>query len=108
SLSAGARRGLLLKGGAVLEQIGKITVACFDKTGTLTAGKPKVTDVVGFGCGESEVLSLAASLERGSSHPLALAILQAASNKGADPQRVEDFVNLAGEGVKAALAGRTV
>lgn len=108
SLASGARRGLLLKGGAVLERLRDVTIACFDKTGTLTAGKPKVTDVVGFGCGESEVLSLAASLERGSSHPLALAILQAASDKAAEPQRVEDFVNVAGEGVKAALAGRTV
>ena len=49
SLSAGARRGLLLKGGAVLENLGKITTAAFDKTGTLTEGKPKVTDVIGFG-----------------------------------------------------------
>ncbi|WP_291150157.1 heavy metal translocating P-type ATPase, partial [Ensifer sp. SSB1] len=49
SLSAGARRGLLMKGGAVLENVGKVTAAAFDKTGTLTEGKPKVTDIVGFG-----------------------------------------------------------
>ena len=55
SLSAGARRGLLLKGGAVLENIGRITVAAFDKTGTLTEGKPKVTDVIGFGRSEADV-----------------------------------------------------
>ena len=108
SLASGARRGLLLKGGAVLERLRDVTVACFDKTGTLTAGKPKVTDVVGFGRGEGEILSLAASLERGSSHPLAVAILEAASDKGAEPRRVEDFVNLAGEGVRASLGGRTV
>lgn len=108
SLASGARRGLLLKGGAVLERLRDVTVACFDKTGTLTAGKPKVTDVVGFGHGEVEVLSVAASLERGSSHPLAVAILQAASDKNARPQPVEDFVNLAGEGVRANLGGRTV
>lgn len=108
SLASGARRGLLLKGGAVLERLRDVTVACFDKTGTLTAGKPKVTDVVGFGHGEVEILSVAASLERGSSHPLALAILQAGSDKGARPQPVEDFVNLAGEGVRANLGGRTV
>ena len=108
SLASGARRGLLLKGGAVLERLRDVTVACFDKTGTLTAGKPKVMDVVGFGHGEVEILSVAASLERGSSHPLALAILQAASDKSARPQHVEDFVNLAGEGVRAVLGGRTV
>ena len=58
ALSAGARRGLLLKGGAVLENIGKITAAAFDKTGTLTEGKPKVTDVIGFGRGETDVCAL--------------------------------------------------
>ncbi|KAH2818296.1 hypothetical protein KXV85_003866, partial [Aspergillus fumigatus] len=61
SLSAGARRGLLLKGGAVLEEIGRITVACFDKTGTLTAGKPRVTDIVGFSRSEDDVLRVAAA-----------------------------------------------
>jgi Cd2+/Zn2+-exporting ATPase len=108
SLASGARRGLLLKGGAVLERLRDVTVACFDKTGTLTAGKPKVTDVVGFGHGEVEILSVAASLERGSSHPLALAILKAGLDKGARPEPVEDFENLAGEGVMANLGGRTV
>ena len=81
SLSAGARRGLLLKGGAVLEQLGKITVACFDKTGTLTEGKPKVTDVIGFERSEADVLRLAAALETGSSHPLATAILARAAEQ---------------------------
>ncbi|SEO41098.1 Cd2+/Zn2+-exporting ATPase [Rhodopseudomonas pseudopalustris] len=85
SLSAGARRGLLLKGGVVLEQMGKITLACFDKTGTLTAGKPVVTDVLSFGTSEDEVLRLAAALETGSSHPLATAILAEASKRGIAP-----------------------
>jgi Cd2+/Zn2+-exporting ATPase len=79
SLSAGARRGLLLKGGAVLERIGKITVACFDKTGTLTGGKPEVTDIIGFARSEADVLRFAAALESGSSHPLAKAILSKAA-----------------------------
>lgn len=108
SLASGARRGLLLKGGAVLERLRDATVACFDKTGTLTAGKPQVTDVVGFGLRENEVLSLAASLESGSNHPLAVAVLNAAADNGAQKQQVEDFVNLAGEGVRAFVAGRTV
>ena len=72
-LSAGARRGLLLKGGAVLESLGKITAVAFDKTGTLTEGKPKVTDVVALRPHRAaEVLRLAAALETGSSHPLAV------------------------------------
>ncbi len=74
SLSAGARRGLLLKGGAVLEGLGRLTAVALDKTGTLTEGKPKVTDIVSFGLSEPETLRLAAALETGSSHPLAIAI----------------------------------
>jgi Cd2+/Zn2+-exporting ATPase len=77
-LSAGARRGLLMKGGAVLEGFAKITAVAFDKTGTLTEGKPVVTDVIAFGRTERDVLSMAAALEQGSSHPLAVAILQRA------------------------------
>ena len=56
SLSTGARRGLLLKGGAVLESVGKVTAVAFDKTGTLTEGKPKVTDVAGFALDKAEVM----------------------------------------------------
>jgi cation transport ATPase len=84
SLSAGARHGLLLKGGAVLEALGKITVAAFDKTGTLTQGKPKVTDIVAIGRTQAQVLRLAAALETGSSHPLAIAIMARATEEGLD------------------------
>lgn len=84
SLSSGARRGLLLKGGAVLENIGKVTAIAFDKTGTLTEGKPKVTDIVGLGMSDTDVLRLAAALETGSSHPLARAILDRAAEAGTD------------------------
>jgi len=82
ALSSGARRGLLMKGGAVLETIGKVTAVCFDKTGTLTEGKPRVTDVLAGALSEDEVLRLAASLDAGSSHPLALAIVAAAGERG--------------------------
>jgi Cd2+/Zn2+-exporting ATPase len=77
-LAAGARRGLLIKGGATLETLGKVRTAAFDKTGTLTMGRPKVTDVVAFEGSEDVVLAKAAAVERGSGHPLALAILAAA------------------------------
>ncbi len=81
ALSAGARRGLLMKGGAVLEGLGKINQVALDKTGTLTEGKPKVTDVLGVARTEDEVLRLAAALEIGSSHPLASAILAKAEER---------------------------
>lgn len=105
SLSAGARRGLLLKGGAVLEQIGKITVACFDKTGTLTAGKPQVTDVVGFSRSEDDVLRLAAALESGSSHPLATAVLAKATERKISPPATSDANAIGGRGIRARVEG---
>lgn len=108
SLSAGARRGLLLKGGAVLEQIGRITVACFDKIGTLTAGKPQVTDIVGFAHSEKHVLRMAAALESGSSHPLAAAIL---SKAAAEKTRIPPASNasaIGGKGVRATVEGTEV
>ena len=108
SLSAGARRGLLLKGGVVLEQIGKITIACFDKTGTLTAGKPEVTDVLSFGSAEEDVLRLAAALETGSSHPLAIAILAEASKRGIVLPSITGSQAIGGKGVSATVDGQAI
>ncbi len=106
SLSAGAKRGLLLKGGAVLEQLRKITIVCFDKTGTLTEGKPKVTDVLSFGLPKDEIVRLAAALETGSSHPLASAILaQAVTDKVTVPQ-VMDAESHGGKGVSGTVEGQ--
>ena len=103
SLSTGARHGLLMKGGAVLETMGKITAAAFDKTGTLTEGKPKVTNVLAGEMPADEVLRLAASLDAGSSHPLALAIVAAASERKLSLAPVSDGKALGGKGV----SGRT-
>lgn len=105
SLSAGARRGLLLKGGAVLETIGKITTACFDKTGTLTEGKPQVTDVLPGTLSEEVVLRLAASLDAGSSHPLALAIVNAADVRGVKLSAVSTGKAHGGKGVSGVADG---
>jgi Cd2+/Zn2+-exporting ATPase len=80
ALSAGARHGLLMKGGAVLERVGRVTAVAFDKTGTLTEGRPEVTEIVPFGLGEAEILRFAAALEAGSSHPLARAVLARAGD----------------------------
>ncbi len=108
SLSSGARRGLLIKGGAVLETLGKITAVVLDKTGTLTAGKPEVTDVIGFGHTQVDVLRLAAALETGSNHPLAKAILdRAAAEKIAVPQAI-DAKALGGKGVSGTVDGVAV
>jgi Cd2+/Zn2+-exporting ATPase len=74
-LAAGARRGLLVKGGAALEALGKVKTIAFDKTGTLTIGKPRVTDVVPIDGTELDALAKAAAVERGSSHPLGVAIV---------------------------------
>lgn len=108
SLSAGARRGLLMKGGAVLEGLGKLTAIAFDKTGTLTEGKPKVTDVVAFSASAEEVLRLSAALEAGSSHPLALAILAKAAEDGIVPPVATGSRALGGKGVTAAVEGKEI
>ncbi|MEE1612445.1 heavy metal translocating P-type ATPase [Microvirga sp. CF3016] len=104
-LSAGARRGLLMKGGAVLESLGKITMAAFDKTGTLTEGKPKVTGVIPVGRSEREVLSLAAALETGSSHPLATAILAKAAEAKAPVPPAANAGAVGGKGVTGRVGG---
>ncbi|MHB2166469.1 heavy metal translocating P-type ATPase [Alsobacter sp. R-9] len=105
SLSAGARRGLLLKGGAVLEAVGTVTAVALDKTGTLTQGRPQVTDVIGLTSDPREVLRVAAALETGSSHPLALAILARASADGIEPGRVTDARALGGKGIAGKVDG---
>jgi Cd2+/Zn2+-exporting ATPase len=108
ALSAGARRGLLIKGGAILEALGSIDAMALDKTGTLTEGKPKVTDIVAIGRGEAAVLSMAAALETGSSHPLALAILdKAKADKVPVPPASEAFA-LGGKGVSAKVGGKAL
>jgi Zn2+/Cd2+-exporting ATPase len=104
-LSAGARRGLLIKGGAVLERLAAVTVVAFDKTGTLTEGKPVVTDVVAFGRSERDVLSLAGALEGGSSHPLARAVLAKAGETGAPVPPAFGGQALGGKGVAGKVGG---
>ena len=104
-LSAGARRGLLVKGGAVLETLRTVTTVAFDKTGTLTAGGPQVTDVVGLAMPEARVLSLAAALESGSSHPIAVAILARAGSEGVPIPPAADARAIAGKGVSGWVGG---
>jgi len=100
-----AKMGILLKNGTVLQEIQKVQTVVFDKTGTLTEGKPVVTDVIGD---ESEVLSLAASLEDVSQHPLAQAIVNRASELGISLYPVENFQALHGKGVTGIINGKQV
>ncbi|MDE2446219.1 MAG: cadmium-translocating P-type ATPase, partial [Alphaproteobacteria bacterium] len=108
ALAAGARRGLLVKGGGVLEAIGKVKHIAFDKTGTLTEGKPKVTDIMPFGkASADEVLRIAAAAESGSSHPLATAIVAFAKEKSIKFQAVESHA-IPGKGLRATVDGKLV
>ncbi len=107
-ISSGARQGLLMKGGAVLEAIGRVKQIAFDKTGTLTAGTPLVTDIEIFSGTEKTMLALAGSVEAGSSHPLALAIVQEVEKHGIKLKKTSDAKNLSGRGVQAKVAGKTV
>ena len=100
-----AKMGILLKNGTVLQEIQKVQTVVFDKTGTLTEGKPVVTDVIGD---EREVLSLAASLEDVSQHPLAQAIVNRASELGISLYPVENFQASHGKGVTGIINSKQV
>ncbi len=103
---AGARRGILIKDGSALEAARKITLVVFDKTGTLTEGKPSVTDILPLnGTEERELLSVAASLEASSEHPLAQAIISAAMAKNIVAPRASNVESIPGYGVKGLVDG---
>ena len=109
AISRGGREGVLIKGGAQLEALGRIRAVAFDKTGTLTKGTPEVTDIVSLdGREPQEALALAAAVEARSEHPLAKAIVARAIQAGTEPAPVEDFEALVGHGARARLDGREV
>ncbi|MFZ5856886.1 MAG: heavy metal translocating P-type ATPase [Chloroflexota bacterium] len=105
-----ARNGVLVKGGAHLENLGRLKAIAFDKTGTVTHGQPEVTDVVAFpdsGQKEADVLSLAAGAESRSAHPLAEAVLRAARTQGVPVSVMDEVESLTGRGLRAVTDGRT-
>ncbi|MCR5138381.1 MAG: heavy metal translocating P-type ATPase [Oscillospiraceae bacterium] len=102
----GARNGVLYKTAAALESAGRTQMIALDKTGTVTEGQPCVTDVLPLGRTRDELLSLAASLERGSEHPLARAVTAAA--EGLPLSEVSEFEALPGHGLRGRLGGREV
>ncbi|MBS1211582.1 MAG: heavy metal translocating P-type ATPase [Proteobacteria bacterium] len=104
-----AQKGILIRNGDALQVSGKLTAVILDKTGTVTEGHPRVSSVdAAEGWAEARVLQLAASLEAGSEHPLAAAILAEASNRGIDVQGVEGFQAQAGRGVSGRVGGQSV
>lgn len=106
----GAKHNILIKDAATLENTSRLTAIVLDKTGTLTEGKPIITDVVAFnGFTEQEILRYEASVEAGSNHPLAKAILEEATKRGATPlESIEKFESVAGHGLKAIIKGKIV
>ncbi|MGE0233159.1 MAG: heavy metal translocating P-type ATPase [Flavobacteriaceae bacterium] len=105
----GAQAGVLIKDAEALERMARVDTIVVDKTGTLTEGKPRLTDVVALGSAdEKTVLQLAASLEKGSEHPLAEAIVAGAEERGVKPESASDFEAVTGKGVKGVVGGRQV
>ncbi|EKS9203781.1 Zn(II)/Cd(II)/Pb(II) translocating P-type ATPase ZntA [Enterobacter cloacae] len=107
-LAAAARRGALIKGGAALEQLSQVQQVAFDKTGTLTVGKPQVTGVYPQDIGEDELLTLAAAVEQGSTHPLAQAIVREAQSRGLAIPTATAQRALVGSGIEADIDDKKV
>jgi Cu+-exporting ATPase len=105
----GAARGILIKGGEALEAAQRVDTVLFDKTGTLTEGRPRVTRITpAAGFDERELLSLAASAEWHSEHPVGKAIVEAAQARGLELENAREFMSEAGRGVRAIVGGRQV
>ncbi len=105
----GAKNGILFKTSEALENAGKTQIVALDKTGTITTGEPTVTDLIpAAGVSESHLFEVALALESKSEHPLAKAIVKKAEEDGVQPQEVEDFSAIAGNGLQAKLDGSQV
>ncbi|MEY0005453.1 zinc/cadmium/mercury/lead-transporting ATPase [Providencia rettgeri] len=109
ALATATRRGALIKGGAALEQLGTITTIALDKTGTLTEGKPHVTNLVPVeGLSESELVQITASVEVGSHHPLAKAVVNKAEELSLTVTEVQERKALAGKGIEGYLNNKHI
>ncbi len=109
ALGNAARNGVLIKGGAFLEELGRVNAVVLDKTGTLTTGRPVVTEIIPLNDGSQfHVLELAASAEKYSEHPLARAILEAAETNGCSLTEPEEFRQIPGKGIEALVEGKKV
>ncbi|WP_144575468.1 heavy metal translocating P-type ATPase [Agrobacterium sp. DE0009] len=106
SLSAAARHGMLVKGGAVIEMLARTETVAFDKTGTLTLGEPVVTDVVALDGNEAELIAQATTIENESSHPLARAIVNHAEKAGVKPLPGSNIKAISGRGMQGNVGGK--
>jgi Cu+-exporting ATPase len=105
----GAREGVLVKSAGALEALARVDTLVVDKTGTLTEGKPKLTDIVPFeGMDENELIALAASLEKGSEHTLAAAVVAGALARGVTLREPQEFEAVAGRGIRGKVSGKDV
>jgi len=104
----GATAGVLIKNAEALEVMERVDTLVVDKTGTLTEGKPKLVSIVALADTETNVLRFAASIERGSEHPLAAAILAGATERGIELAEVTGFASVTGKGVTGTIGGRSV
>ena len=104
----GARSGILFKTATALENTGKAKIVVLDKTGTITVGEPVVTDVIPVGVSEQELLSYAYSLEKKSEHPLGKAVVNYATEKGAELKETTDFTVIEGSGASCIIDGDEV
>ena len=107
-IARAARGGVLIKGGAHLENLGVLTAIAFDKTGTLTVGKPRVTDVVAINADEAGLLTVAAAVESRSAHPLAQAVVTEAKRRGLSWSEAGEVEAVTGKGLRAAVDGKKV
>jgi Cd2+/Zn2+-exporting ATPase len=109
AIAQAARNGVLIKGGAHLENLGTLRALAFDKTGTLTLGKPEVTDVVpAGGASEADLLSISAAVERHSQHPLAQAVVRRADQQQLALPEAAPLESITARGVRSSVAGETV
>ncbi len=107
-IGRGALAGILIREAMALEKMERVDLVVVDKTGTLTEGRPKLVAVIPFGLAEEELLTIAASLEQASGHPLARAIVEAATGRGLELLPIEDFRSLTGLGIVGRIGGREV
>ncbi|MFO0646197.1 MAG: heavy metal translocating P-type ATPase [Polyangiales bacterium] len=109
AVARAARGGVLMKGGAHLEELGSVTAMAFDKTGTLTVGKPRLVSIwTAEGVTEGDLLSVAAGVESLSSHPLAKAVVDGAKAKGFEPARAVGCEAVHGKGIRSMVGGKAV
>jgi Cu+-exporting ATPase len=99
----GAENGVLIRQGEAIQTLKDVRVIVFDKTGTITRGKPEVTDIIPVGCDEKELVSMAASLESGSEHPLGRAVVDRAGEMGLILKNINGFKAVRGKGIKGVL-----